>query len=917
MLLARAVLRTPPSVSDSHSHTVKCLLSLSRYSSSLYSRGEKGRSRPLNKVEWSDNQKICRRKGADMSSGGKKADMSSGGKKADMSSGGKKASTHSSSITINPSSLVNCHLQVIGTGSCEMSPSFCLFTDSRRYIFNCGENFQRFTREYRMKILKEPMLFITRVSWRNLGGLPGFAMSYRDSGKTHLRVHGPGRIAQFAEVTRYFIGRERLKLVTNGEPTPGCTEGSTVSADVYSDENVTITTVELEPQSEVERRESPDAVSSLDDDDVIGGEESNAPKPKRIRRGSESPLPASTAAFICKLVDTKGKFNPERARELGLKKGPIYKRLVAGESVTAPDGRVIHPSDVIGAKQIGPTFIVVECPNKDYISSVVSNPKLQSSYFSNLRQELALIVHLSPLEVLQDDSYCRWVAEFGESTRHLVLNESVCLREVGLRALMKIQYPLYLMNSGVHHPPPSYKEEPEFSGPDLKVSHLFPNSKSNIIIGRAFLKFLLKPVRKMGQDSTDTLRPIEQVIAEHVQEIQSNPKLLSAIAAGQSLNTAQESTTTPTPTSSYVDSPFTTKCNPVDQSGSISPLDTAAAKAKNDTKLKAMCMDPRPLTASFQGPDDAIVTFLGTGASLPSRYRNVSGILVQTPDSGNFLLDCGEGSLSQIYRCFPQQVADSIVLNLKVIFISHIHGDHHLGLVSVLQKKENLLRENPSRNVDDTVVIAPKYNINWMTRYTQLIENLSYRTVDCSVLTRDQEQRSGDAIVRDFEFETVPVVHCSEAYGVLMRHSSGWSIVYSGDTRPCPALIEAGRGASLLIHEATLEDGLLDHAIAKKHCTVSEALEVSDKMNPNFTILTHFSQRYPKIPSFLMADQLHSRVAIAFDCMSVSLKQLNQLHKFLPAMRDIFAEVVDTENEDSEYMEHTATSSSWEDVHGV
>ena len=41
---------------------------------------------------------------------------------------------------------------------------------------------------------------------------------------------------------------------------------------------------------------------------------------------------------------------------------------------------------------------------------------------------------------------------------------------------------------------------------------------------------------------------------------------------------------------------------------------------------------------------------------------------------------------------------------------------------------------------------------------------------------------------------TVRVDHCSEAYGLILKHQHGWKIVYSGDTRPCPGLIKAGMG---------------------------------------------------------------------------------------------------------------------------
>lgn len=58
-----------------------------------------------------------------------------------------------------------------------------------------------------------------------------------------------------------------------------------------------------------------------------------------------------------------------------------------------------------------------------------------------------------------------------------------------------------------------------------------------------------------------------------------------------------------------------------------------------------------------------------------------------------------------------------------------------------------------------------------------------------------------------------PVVHCPQAYGVVIKSSErvnsvgkmieGWKVVYSGDTRPCPELTEASRGATILIHEVT------------------------------------------------------------------------------------------------------------------
>lgn len=63
------------------------------------------------------------------------------------------------------------------------------------------------------------------------------------------------------------------------------------------------------------------------------------------------------------------------------------------------------------------------------------------------------------------------------------------------------------------------------------------------------------------------------------------------------------------------------------------------------------------------------------------------------------------------------------------------------------------------------------------------------------------------------------------------RHSVsadlGASCRFSGDTMPCDALVEAGQGASLLIHEATIQDDMPEVAHAKGHSTFGQAIDVA------------------------------------------------------------------------------------------
>ncbi len=73
-------------------------------------------------------------------------------------------------------------------------------------------------------------------------------------------------------------------------------------------------------------------------------------------------------------------------------------------------------------------------------------------------------------------------------------------------------------------------------------------------------------------------------------------------------------------------------------------------------------------------------------------------------------------------------------------------------------------------------------------------------------------------------------------------------MVYSGDTRPSARLVEMGRNATVLIHEATFADCKTEEAVKKKHSTISEAIQVATEMIANSLILTHFSQRFSSLP---------------------------------------------------------------------
>ena len=204
-----------------------------------------------------------------------------------------------------------------------------------------------------------------------------------------------------------------------------------------------------------------------------------------------------------------------------------------------------------------------------------------------------------------------------------------------------------------------------------------------------------------------------------------------------------------------------------------------------------------------------------------------------------------------------------------MIWISHKHADHHLGLGLLLAMR-------PS-DCPPLAIICPAPIISWLAEISMVDKRLAGRffCVPCAHTARSfpppgynrnpnalQRRRlanqvpltSGQlghtmAVLGLSDLESVSVNHCHLAFGLVMKHSSGWTLVYSGDTRPDQRLWTVGRGADVLIHEATFDSDMVEDARAKRHSTVAEAILVGKNMAARHVILTHFSQRYPKLPS--------------------------------------------------------------------
>lgn len=297
------------------------------------------------------------------------------------------------------------------------------------------------------------------------------------------------------------------------------------------------------------------------------------------------------------------------------------------------------------------------------------------------------------------------------------------------------------------------------------------------------------------------------------------------------------------------------------------------------------------------------VTFLGTGGSLPTPDRNPSAIMINR-EGELMLFDCGEGTQQQMMRAKTGMKA------LSSIFITHFHADHMLGVPGLIQTMSFHGRTEPL-NI---------YGPEWIHEFSRIISALGYYKPRFEI--NAVALKPGEIIKRDdYSIEAIKTEHSIPSLGYVLSenkrsgkfnrqkavdlgvppgplfsklhsgesveingkiiHSEdvvgesrpGRKIVYSGDTRPCKTVLEASRGADLLIHDSTLANDQQDWALESMHSTAEEAAALAKEAKVLRLVLTHISSRYSEDPSGLLeeAKKVFENVIIAEDLMELDI----------------------------------------------
>ena len=652
-------------------------------------------------------------------------------------------------------------LTVIGTGGNELQPSFQIKCEGSSYLFNCVESLLRYSC---IALKKADIVFFTRASWETTGGGVSYYLNWADT-NNRMQYCGPLKCDYYMNLIRSSTGKNSWEAIEDSS--------------YLCDDEINVSVINL----------------------TVPGDEQRS---------------HTVVAYSCKLSDDPGKLDVEKAAELGVLPGPAFKLLKMGRSVFTKSGGMVHPAQVMGETTKGPSFLVIDCPNRSFLESVCSNQKLQPQWFREKGESLKLMVHITPLHILEEELYCKWMASFGDGVDHLFLHSSVCPGEVSLRRALTFSMPYHLMNPQVYHFP-RIPSEDKIRLEDMKVSKYV--NQNSLLIGRVGLKLQLKPTNAV--DFSGTLEPLRKYLQTSFEAL--HQELSSKIQAYHRLIST--------------DIPY-----------------------RRDDVVPLLMRNGLP-AARLDDSKDCMVTTLGTGASKSMPIYNVSGTLVQTLQDGNVLLDCGEGTVQQLYRCFGKTQTHAILRNLRTIFISHIHPDHWSGLVGILHEIFTL-----SKGLECPVtVIGPKNLLGLLAIFGSQVEMGNVSEIKSLNLVRMPFHQM------KLSLRTVPVNHIPDSYALILSRGKDWSVVYSGDTAPCKNLVREGRNATLLIHEATY-GSFLYSTEAKRllHCNYPEAIDISKAMNAYFTILTHINYQY-KYPFEHVPG-----VVPAVDLMSVRISDLHR-----------------------------------------
>ena len=791
---------------------------------------------------------------------------------------------------------MTCSIRVLTTYTLDSSPAILLVSpNGNTTLVNCGEGCQRsFLESPGLRTRSVTRVCLTHIAHDAIGGLPGMVLTTADvaikaaanvaalTGEATsikrkstnedeeefmpgIDIVGPKGTKAFLHSLRHFMRRDKFQMRVM--------EGAykQTSGDAPPRSNV--------PPKRVRKKGETFPI-------LEGFCVQTIPLAHRWSRKTSDGSTVETfttevLSFIFTTPPIVGAFLPDKAKELGIPRGPLYAKLKMGESVTFLDDdgmeRTVESHQVVAKGSPGVAVAVIYCPSLHVLQQLEQYPEL--AVFKNKGVDLPVLdvmVHMTSHTLFNSPEYRSWMKTFPSEVDHLWLESVDDLTDLEGDRLLNANR----------------------EGSPFRAASIGAQTRSLLHSGIFPSPIPLHPNASLLDHTSSNAVEVHQNSTEY------NLRIIRA-----------------SPLMDYVLIPRSKKGISISSIDMVEDQSTTTSHAMESGALELA----KKISSGFrEDPPEGDTTitrgellFTGTGSAIPCKQRNVTGMYLQMMNGNGMLLDAGEGTLGQLLRA-KKSGADFrlLIQSIKAVWISHSHADHHLGLLRFLTERNHIV----GYGTDPVVLMAPPNMFLFLAEYSLLDPSMigSFLPLDSRDMDPANVQTKGlrDALFRDLGITriiSIPVAHCPHSYAVVIDGTPFGRVAYSGDCRPSLSFADAGIEADLLIHEATFEDGMEDEATLKKHCTVGEALWVGERMRAKAVALTHFSQRYPRIPPLGQAEngasnnsdqtenpraRLRPHIMFAFDFMKLTPNNIALASALTPALRLLYPdEEVDDSHE--------------------
>lgn len=787
-------------------------------------------------------------------------------------------------------------VRILTTRTVDSSPAILLVDpNGSKTLINCGEGSQRSFLELSQKLSSVDRVCLTHLSHDAVGGLPGMILSSADAAKATqvhqmaqkagiaqannnnssstlglvgLELIGPKGIKPYLRSLRHFVRRDDFPLTIR--------EGIYCQAPV----NTTLDTSSSNRKKKRKRQENKEDTATITSKPSYFGVQT-IPIPYQIPNPNNRRLPkfpTEVVSFVFTTPPVAGKFLPNKAKELGIPPGPLYAQLKNGKTITFTNKegkeQIVESSQVVLEPSPAMMVAVLYYPALQVWNTL--QPKLDDMIGQQSSCQLELVIHMTTKSILEDPVCQTWRKQFtkdkdNNSTRHIFLETS---------------------DPATWTPPAKNSPSPYTSA--CIGALLRSKLSSSVYATPDYLQLQQSTISATGSEPAPSTTN-NRMIQEEDNNMSSAMPLMEYILlplVRKGFN--EELLVSTTPSSALADR---TKegMELLEKSGA---LEVAKEVLANSDSAESN---------NNSSSSKAELLFTGTGSAIPCKHRNVTGACLRNEDGQGMLLDVGEGTVGQLLRTHSSSSAEDQLCTIKVAWVSHPHADHHLGLVRLLTERQAVLDQRGGKS-DPLLVIGPPPVLDFLKEYEQIDPRIesSYVSLDCRQVQNkgpNNNERPLPRLIQENSFlrgraiEAIQVTHCPYSYAVVVDGTSFGRVAYSGDCRPSSRFAERARDADILIHEATFEIGMEAEAAMKRHSTVGEALKVAQDMRAKHLVLTHFSQRYPKISPLIVNGQNGQNtsnttlpVIFAFDYMGLTPTNLDVASKLTPSLRCLYPE---------------------------